>query len=450
MNNPVSGDASELERWQRSTSRCFSFGQSRFDPSSGMVELEYRLDGIALTETFRLPPAEVPEQRRAAVDAALNLLHWVAGISYWKAGCPSRLVFESAAPGPDQAAWLSQLYRSGLAEFAYRNGLDPDHFPDFPACGEQEPTAGDLGLARRTLVPMGGGKDSLVAWSRLERIGDRCRPVQVGEAALIRQLGQTLSAEHLVIPRKVDPALAALNARGAWNGHVPVTAINAAVLVLAALVLDHDRVVFANERSADEVTLHDEQGRGVNHQFSKSLVFERMLDQWVRRWIAADLRVFSLLRRDGELAVCREFAGLGAWHGLFSSCNRNFHLDGPRTQRWCGQCPKCHFVFLGLAPFMTPVALQAIFQADLLDDIEQLDGFAALLGLDGRKPFECVGEAGEARSALLALTRQPAWSCHAVVQALAPRLAGLPVPSLDAACQPGGPHLIPTEWLDAA
>lgn len=441
--------AARLEGWQRSASRCFAFVGHHYDPASGLVELDYRLDGIDLQERFRLPPAEIPPQRRSAVTEALNLLHWVAGVSYWKAGCPTRIVFESMSPDAEQAAWLTDLYRCGLAEFAYCNGLDPAGFPAFPENADAPRKAAAVSLKRRSLVPMGGGKDSLVAWSRLQKRGDRCRPVQVGSAPLIRRLGQQLSGDHLVIERRLDPALGALNARGAWNGHVPVTAINAAVLVLVALVLDYDRVVFANERSADEATLHDDQGRPVNHQFSKSLVFEQMLDQWIRRRIAADLRVFSLLRRDRELGVCREFASLEKWHGLFSSCNRNFHLDGPRTSRWCGQCPKCHFVFLGLAPFMTPSALVRIFGRDLLDDAEQVDGFAALMGLDGRKPFECVGEAVEARSALAALQVQPDWAGHAVVRALAPRLEGLDLPSLEQLCRPGGPHLIPSELLDA-
>ncbi len=432
--------------WRPETSRRFAFVDRRFDPAAGEVCLDYALDGIHLRETVILPSVRPSARCWPAIEAALDLLHWIAGISYWKAGCPTELVFERNQPSQEQAAWLTRLYRQGLAEFAYRNALDPDHFPEMPASDSQPVPAQSLGLSRRTLVPMGGGKDSLVAWSRLIARADQCRSVQVGSARLIQRLGNTLADDHLVIPRQLDPVLSRLNAQGAWNGHVPVTAINSAVLVLAALVLDYDQVVFANERSADEATLYDQQGRAVNHQFSKSFVFEQMLDDWIRRWIAADLRVFSLLRRDGELGVCREFARLETWHGLFSSCNRNFHLDGPRTSRWCGQCPKCHFVFLGLAPFMAPQALTEIFGHDLLDEAGQIDGFADLLGLDGRKPFECVGEAVEARVALATLATRPEWQRHAVIRALAPRLQGLSLPSLEQACRPGGPHLIPAQW----
>jgi hypothetical protein len=161
------------------------------------------------------------------------------------------------------------------------------------------------------------------------------------------------------------------------------------------------------------------------------------------------MTVFSLLRRDRELAVCREFAHLRQFHQVFSSCNRNFHLDGPRTGRWCCDCPKCRFVYLGLAPFLPPARLQEIFTADLLDDERQLEGFRQLLALDGQKPFECVGEAAEARSAILALSRRADWSGHVVVRSLAPLLNGLNVPELEDLCQPAGPHLIPDALLHA-
>lgn len=437
---------SNLERWRRESSRRFDFGQRRFDPATGVVELAYRLDDIELHERFRFPLENATCRCPGALDAALDLLHWTAGISYWKAGCPPAIHFDGRSPDAWQAEWLARLYREGLAEFAWRNGLEQTRWAAFPAAGKA-PAAVQCALPRRSLVPMGGGKDSLVALERLRRAGEQPHTVQVGSAALIRQVARTAETRHLVIGREVDPKLAQLNRNGAWNGHVPITAINAAALVVLALVQGFDRVVFANEHSADEATLYDEQGRPVNHQFSKSFAFEIMLGQWIERCITPDLSVFSLLRRDRELAVCREFAGLERYHDVFSSCNRNFHLDGARTGRWCGRCPKCHFVYLALAPFMTPDALERIFGSNLLADESLLPGFRELLAVDGAKPFECVGEAGEARAALSALTLDPRWRDCVVVAGLAPVLRGLDVPGIDVLCQPGRAHRIPDELL---
>ncbi|MFU8830665.1 MAG: hypothetical protein ACNA7J_00795 [Wenzhouxiangella sp.] len=445
---------SDLTGWDRSGSRRFVFLERSLDLATGEVLLGYELDGIRLEERIKLPVSNIDPDpapaRLQAMESALDLLHWVAAVSYWKAGCPPRIDFTTSAPDPWQAEWLSRLYRKGLAEFAWSNDLDPDQWPDFPATASEPRRVIAAGLAQRTLVPMGGGKDSLVAWSRLQKMGESTASVQIGPSGLIAGIGNELAGKHWVIGRRIDPNLGLLNRQGAWNGHVPVTAINSAILVLAALVLDYDAVAFANERSADEASRIDHRGRAVNHQFSKSFEFELMLSEWIRRCIATDLRVYSLLRRDRELGICREFADLSDFHDKFSSCNRNFHLDGPRTTRWCGQCPKCHFVFLALAPFMAPAFLTAIFGRDLLAEPGQIEGFCALLALDGNKPFECVGEADEARAAIVALAADVRWSNHAVVAALTERLAGIPVPALDTLCRPHGPHLIPERLIRAA
>ncbi len=427
----------------------FLFDGHDWQPQTGRLRLRYRIDDLALTEAFDFPLPEHQGRTGPGLTAALDLLHWVAGVSYWKAACPQQVSF--CSPGPDhwQADWLNQLYSKGLAEFAFREELPAAWFSPFrsdrPAAG---PVAG-AGLGAELLVPMGGGKDSLVAWARLARRGRVGATVQVGSSRLIGQVAARTGSRHLVIRRQLDPKLAELNAAGAFNGHVPITAINAAALIVLALLHGYGGVAFANERSAEEPTLFNRHGQAVNHQFAKTLAFERMLDAWVRYYIAPDLAVFSVLRRERELAICREFALLEEFHDVFSSCNRNFHLDGPRTSRWCGQCPKCHFVFLGLAPFLSPQRLAGIFGADLLDDPAQIEGFARLLALDGQKPFECVGEAAEARSALVALTRSACWQGHVVVQALQARLNGIEVADLEELCQPDGDHLLPAELLGA-
>ncbi len=452
--------SSDLLDWDRSSSRRFVFVSRTLSADHASVELVYELDGIRLVEKLEFPAVQVSisARRIPAIERALDLLHWVAGVSYWKAGCPLDVGFGSRSPDGWQAAWLNRLYREGLAEFAYCNGLNRDHWSRiFSADSGSDPdaeldrtTPERSGLARRTLLPLGGGKDSLVAWSRLVRTGDQPDTVQIGSSPVIERIGRSLEGDHWMVRRALDPRLQDLNRAGAWNGHVPVTAINAAICVLAALLMDYDRVVFANERSANEASLEDASGNPVNHQFSKSLEFEVMLDEWVGRYIEPDLKVFSILRQDRELAICREFADQTRFHPLFASCNRNFHLDGPRIDRWCGRCPKCLFVFLGLAPFMSPASLSAIFGRDLLEDSDLTEGFAQLLALDGVKPLECVGEAEEARAAVKALAGKTQWMDHDVVQALSSRLAGIHVSDLEEVCRPGGRHLIPPECLHAA
>ncbi|MEO8743326.1 MAG: endonuclease domain-containing protein, partial [Lysobacteraceae bacterium] len=242
------------------------------------------------------------------------------------------------------------------------------------------------------------------------------------------------------------------NRQSAYNGHIPVTAINSAILVLAALLHGHNQVVFSNERSASYGSeILDEHGNvvaEVNHQWSKSWAFEHAFGDYVETRVASDLHYYSLLRPLSELAVARQFAKIDRYDAHFSSCNRNFHILGERpANRWCGQCPKCHFVFLALAPFMPKPRLMGIFGRNLLDEIALAPGFDALIEYRDHKPFECVGEGREARAAFAALATRPAWREDALVERFAreirPQL-GNDLATIDTLLPPSGEHRIPS------
>jgi hypothetical protein len=204
--------------------------------------------------------------------------------------------------------------------------------------------------------------------------------------------------------------------------------VNSAILVLAALLTGHDQVVFSNERSASYGSQIPGAGE-VNHQWSKGWAFERAFAAEVRRF-APQLAYFSLLRPLSELAVARRFAQLDRYDAHFSSCNRNFHLLGERpAARWCGVCPKCHFVFLALAPFLPKPRLMAIFGRNLLDEPALAPAFDALIEYRDHKPFECVGEGRESRAAFHALSCSPSWREDALVARFVAEIE----PQLDAA-----------------
>jgi len=129
-----------------------------------------------------------------------------------------------------------------------------------------------------------------------------------------------------------------------------------------------------------------------------------------------------------ELAVTRVFAQETQYDDVFSSCNRNFRIRGERpADRWCGRCPKCHFVFLALSIFVAKPRLLAIFGRNLLDDATLAASFDALLEYRDHKPFECVGEGGESRAALHFLAQRPDWREDALVARFAEEIA----PQLD-------------------
>jgi hypothetical protein len=424
----------------------FQFTRCDFDPLEGIASLVYRFDkGPELVERVRFPYAPWPPEasRQAAFEQALRLLHGVAGVSYYKAGLSHEMRFAQQAPDPDLATFLTELYVQGLAEFAYINHMDVNSRVSFRGTGVP-PGATDLILPERALVAIGGGKDSLVGLRLLQQAGIEVQAVCVGHSALIGDTMKAAGLPLLRIERTLAPELAEMNRLGAWNGHVPVTAINSAILLCASILYGFAYIVFSNERSADEATLVLDDGTAVNHQYSKSSAFETGLRNVIASQVSPDIEYFSILRPFSELEIVRRFCELREFHSVYSSCNRNFHLDGSHIEgRWCLDCPKCRFAALSLALFQPPGQVAAIMGGDLLDRGDQADGFRALCGLGRDKPFECVGEAGESRAAMAALAASDDWCDHAVVTALAAEIEKVTVPALPDLLAPSGNHSIP-------
>ncbi len=404
--------------FDRHAARVFHFLDCSFDAATGEARLAYAFDeGPRLVETIRFPnaPYALDGARAAAVEQGLRLLHLIAGVSYYKAAVPPTIAIDGYSISAATAAFLQELYENGLGEFAYRNGLALRGRIQFPHASSDAAAAPALGLRQHAIVAIGGGKDSLVSIEALRRAGVAQTVSWIGSSPLIRACAERTGLPLLNISRSLAPELFEMNKQGAFNGHIPVTAINSAILALGALLEDADMVVFSNERSASYGSLIPGTGE-VNHQWSKGWTFEQHFARQLREQVAADLNYFSLLRPFSELAVARQFARTDHYDAHFSSCNRNFHLLGERpAQRWCGACPKCHFVFLALAPFMPKPRLMGIFGRNLLDEPEQAPGFDALLEYQDHKPFECVGEGRESRAALAALAANPSWREDALV-----------------------------------
>lgn len=432
-------------------SGCFRFTRCSYDPANGLACLVYQFDdGPELVEQISFPSAPWPADasRQAAFQRALEILHLVAGVSYYKAGLSPRIQLDMPGVAAGLDEFLTGLYVHGLAEFAYVNRLDVASRVNFR---EQARDVNDaaaltrtLDLPERALVAIGGGKDSLVGLEMMRNAGIEVLPACIGHSALISDTVRAAGLPLLQIGRKLAPELPAMNRAGAWNGHVPVTAINSAILLCAGILYGYPYIVFSNERSADEATLIAEDGTVVNHQYSKSSAFEAAFREVIATNVSPDIEYFSILRPFSELGIVQRFSTMKKFHGVFSSCNRNFHLDGPRLEgRWCLDCPKCRFAALGLALFLTPPELVSIQGGDLLDDPGQIEGFRALCGLGRDKPFECVGEAGESRAALLALGSDSVWAEHAIVCSLRKELKQVDAPLLDELLQPSSRHFIP-------
>lgn len=400
--------------------RAFRFTRAWFDKPTLTAHLEYALDDeIRFEERIEFPGASAAAERadQPAFEEALRLLHLIAGVSYFKTAAPPEIAVETGPVSAAEAEFLTALYRNGLGEFAWVNNLDLTAHRWFRPSGERPREVPAPELIRRVAVPIGGGKDSVVSLELLRDAGEPVVPFAVGLPEPIARTIERSGLDHVGAQRTLSENLMALNDRGALNGHVPVTAVVSAIAVTAAVLHGFDTIAMSNERSASSGSF-DWHGMDVNHQWSKGIEFETAFRATLERAVPG-LEYFSLLRPASELSIARAFAGLTAYHDVFTSCNRVFRRDPTRRGAgWCTDCPKCRFVFLILAPFLEPGKLSGIFGRDMLANLDQLDGFRALMELGADKPFECVGEVQESMAALRLLAEADCWRDHAVVSAL--------------------------------
>ncbi|MBQ6771879.1 MAG: hypothetical protein IJP44_13015 [Bacteroidales bacterium] len=317
-------------------------------------------------------------------------------VSYWKIACPKRVEIKAFSLTESQKRFWKKLYYNGLGEFLYLNGISvsEEDLMMVDSVGNQPFAKVSLPLAERTLIPVGGGKDSVVT---LECLRNEMPVIPL----IVNPRGATLNCvktanfgenEFVVINRTLDPTMLKLNAEGYLNGHTPFSALLAFISVLVAFGSRSKYIALSNENSANEATVP---GTNINHQYSKSIGFERDFRDYVEENLNGKVQYFSFLRPLSELQIAYLFAQFEAYHHVFRSCN-----VGSKTDSWCGRCPKCLFTWLVLSPFLPKEKLVAIFGKDLMADeslrpvFEELDGTASV------KPFECVGTVEEVRACM--------------------------------------------------
>lgn len=438
----------------------FVYSGMRFEPETGVAEFDFAHEGsaqrLSFTETIEFPlPAGGPDPAvLEPLTRVLELLYIAVGTVYYKAVAPETVAVDSVPLSPAAAQWAEQLYHHGLAEFAYRWTLE--HVLDVPVRTHDKVPARqhhDHGEGGRVpVVAMGGGRDSIVALETLIASGVEPATFTVTKTptASIAEIMAQGPGPTLSILRRPDPRMTRMLAENVLRiGHVPVTAINSMAGVALSVLHGLGPVVMANERSADEVNM-TWRGRQINHQWSKTRAAEKLFAEAVREHAGISTACFSLLGGLSELAISRLFASTTTYDALLTSCNvaaRRVREDW--QGRWCQDCAKCRFVFLGLAPFMDTARLVGIVGHNLLDDPAQLLGYRELVGLADHKPFECVGEVTEARVAVAMLAEDSRWRDAAVVADLTARLPPVPEAAIAQVWQADQAHGAPRAYRHA-
>ena len=361
-----------------------------------------------------------------------------------------RLRVRSDPLSPAQVAFWQETLRGALAEFLWVNripflpevrsdelGGGRPATADAPAAesggaGRASPAGGAEPRDVRVMVPLGGGKDALTLVELLRDSGldcaERCTLFHLSDdqaewrknwrlRALHRATGirRCLRAEFLP-PRRRGGGLAGIFAEG--EGQLldcapPWAAMVAFSAALAAAAAGCDCVAVGNERSANFGNGVTWLGRAVNHQYDKSLEWERLANAYLRTHVSPGLWYFSGLMHLWEVQIAERFCREDAaerYLPLFLSCNTP-QLTNTHS-RWCASCPKCAFVFLLISAWLPPARCWGVFGDNLFETPTLVPVFRSLLGIAGEearkvvKPLECVGTPKEARLSFLKAVRR--------------------------------------------
>lgn len=375
----------------------------------GCLKIVYDFEIPTLAQfhpTWSIPLGEnVSQENRPVWDRLAFELGMVELISYWKTVCTPKVVVKAGSVSKEQAAWWKKLYFHGLGEFFYVNGIEADETSFMELEVDQkalEPMELKEEQYQGCLVPIGGGKDSVVSLRVLTEVQKACSGEKAADimtfsvnrieaVAKVIELCEEKSGD-VCIRRTLDSEMLRLNKEGYLNGHTPFSAIVAFSSFLTAVIHGRRYITLSNENSANESTVP---GSKVNHQYSKSFEYEQDFAEYIQTVVTSPIRYFSLLRPLSEIQIARIFADCTRYHKVFRSCNA-----GSKKGIWCCNCPKCLFVYIILSPFLEKDALVTMFGEALLDKESLETYFRELSGIDENKPFECVGTRSEVLASL--------------------------------------------------
>jgi len=386
--------------------------------------------------------SSVPEE---FLNNAVFHLGLIEAFSYWKATASPTIEVAAGPMSGDQILWWEDLLIHGMGEYFYRNDIDftPENFVKIvPAGGAAAPAAYNGTLAQRSLLTIGGGRDSALAAGLLRDSDHAFACMMLNPSSAARDIASRVTtSDPIVIRRTICPALLELNDRGFLNGHTPFSAYLAFLGTVCLLLYGYSSVIVANERSSDEGNVRY-RGKDINHQYSKTFRFERLFDEYLQKHLVTRGRYFSYVRPLYELQIGKVFSNYPAFFELFKSCNRN------RSDSWCGRCPKCLSVFLTTYPFVPRSVLVKLFGTDLFEREENIAVLRELAGIEA-KPFECVATTAEIVGALalsISKARGSGQPLPSVLEWASQNVSGITdTSSVAAMLDSYGPHRIPQE-----
>ncbi len=386
----------------------FTFGTYTVSPARSMITFTYRVKfryGISKTFTDRLYLKDIPRDAwekipKSVLEPTLQALLIMLGINYWCVFPTKNIRIDGFVLTREQAEFWDSLYLNGLGEFFYDEKIDFRGLIKFPYDeSHTAPLPSRFERPSRSLLLNGAGKDSILSAEMLKASNTPFDFFAFAPTGAHKRIGKLVGVRTITVKRRRDRWLKEITMWFNTSNAYPSVSTFTFIAVLLAELLGYDKIIFSNEKSADFGNL-TYLGLSVNHQWCKSSEAEKITNDYIQRFITPDISTKSLLREYSELDIVRRFVQHPKYLPYVTSCNTYFWLTWPeklfiKNSYWCKRCPKCIFLFACFSAYIPKKELTDIFGADLYTKEHSLPLFRRILGLEGFKPLDCVGEPEE-------------------------------------------------------
>ncbi|MCK4891572.1 MAG: hypothetical protein KAS78_02800, partial [Candidatus Pacebacteria bacterium] len=208
----------------------------------------------------------------------------------------NEIIVECMVLNKEEGDYFSNLSFDGLAEFRYINKINISKKVKFSSicsqsnCLYKKPK---LFFNKKTILLNGGGKDSAVAAEMLKLIKENYSWLT---------LNMNTARKNIILTSKIKSCFSLsrvidknIRKDSKYLGHKPVSALIAFISILYAYIYKYSYVVTANEYSSNfsNLKIND---ISINHQYTKSLDFEKKFNVFIRNRLFKGVTYYSVLR----------------------------------------------------------------------------------------------------------------------------------------------------------
>ena len=163
--------------------------------------------------------SQIKKVKKEILDNLVFHLGLIELLSYWKATCSKEIEIRKHNLNKEQIKWWKDLIINGMGQFFYENKINW-RVPKFLEITPIPAETGSLPISqkrlkKRVLIPVGGGKDSIVTLKILKKTKFPIECFSLNPTNNAKRVMRLAGCSNpIIVERRIDPKLLELNRKG--------------------------------------------------------------------------------------------------------------------------------------------------------------------------------------------------------------------------------------------